>query len=1075
MMRPHVIFAYSTLLIMTILATAVQLSLIDLTGKAVTKVDPFGENTFIVNVFDIVGYVEPGVFSSGIDLTDDSLSALSAESGSERVANFSAPYLAFSGEGCNGYRRGQSSFDFDEWVYYSQDTTNQNPLVCVDIQQEKSELTGWVSYAKSRNYKVSRWQLGYRPWLLEFDGTKDANLFANRYKEYCDAIHDIEDYTCGLALAPDGYMLHGAEWNGEVMDSCAWHAEFVTRDYMIPGFSQDDHLFTSETEQSYQFSASPGEYTFMFGAQARLCDDVYPEVYVKIDDSEIHSVELGSETLESIATPPVGLASGQHTVAIGTRGEYWQQGCDNRVLLKGELSINRGGTHYEDLSLGDDDGFNKAMFASIHEMESDIDSVKSLLQSHGIPETPLWVYYCFDYGSDDIYDWRGSLFNALALVTLIKGEVSYANMWSDLYGDDRYMSGSEAYPAYYVKEILQRKTGKFILSSSSENMHTFNAEGISPEAPGASSVPYLNLLPTLDYEQRIVYLTFVNTNGEEEGAHIVLHDYQSLNYMTVYELSAESLDAHPENGDEIVPEIRVEPVTTSFNFTFAPYSLTILELNADDSDNDGDPDSTDCEPYNEAIHHGVPETCDGIDNNCADGIDEQPGQLCSSIDCPSDGCGLGGCEPYEFADFEEYVSSTCVNGSCRNNSCEASCSYASQCFNDTDNDGVADQIDMCNATHGGEVNLWGCQTPRWGLYKNDLTTNLTRVQHYNNVTGFTIGIPGYARIDYGDKEIDITDYDLNSWLSMRHNYVRVDTVNAPSLNTGATVTLYDIEMASPVLMMGGSDCDDSVCTDYTYDYETLEAEVTELTEFYVEDRQRCGDRRCSGAENCSTCPTDCGQCEAVESPAGCSPRWNCTGWGECVGNSQTRSCVDILGCNESVTQSQRCTMEVVEPEPRPLLPEAVQPSKEEMPARTGSPMWYWIAIGAVAVFGFAFVARTQLRKGSAGKHPRQAHMQQEHHPVKAIQHKPDIMRMIIQHDRYGFHPHHIRHSLGKKGYPLEELHLVDVYFYLKDGLTKGHTASALKQAMVRSGWHPLHIERALRALMDHMFSQQRGR
>jgi len=41
-----------------------------------------------------------------------------------------------------------------------------------------------------------------------------------------------------------------------------------------------------------------------------------------------------------------------------------------------------------------------------------------------------------------------------------------------------------------------------------------------------------------------------------------------------------------------------------------------------DDDNDGDPDETDCAPFDAAIHLGALETCDGVDNNCVLGVDE---------------------------------------------------------------------------------------------------------------------------------------------------------------------------------------------------------------------------------------------------------------------------------------------------------------------------------------------------------------------------------------------------------------------------------------------------------------------
>ena len=62
----------------------------------------------------------------------------------------------------------------------------------------------------------------------------------------------------------------------------------------------------------------------------------------------------------------------------------------------------------------------------------------------------------------------------------------------------------------------------------------------------------------------------------------------------------------------------------------------------DDDDGDGDPDILDCGPVDPAIHHLATEICDGVDNNCAGGIDEQDAEGCGIYFIDVDGDGHGG-------------------------------------------------------------------------------------------------------------------------------------------------------------------------------------------------------------------------------------------------------------------------------------------------------------------------------------------------------------------------------------------------------------------------------------------------
>ncbi len=68
----------------------------------------------------------------------------------------------------------------------------------------------------------------------------------------------------------------------------------------------------------------------------------------------------------------------------------------------------------------------------------------------------------------------------------------------------------------------------------------------------------------------------------------------------------------------------------------------IADCRENDKDGDGDADESDCEPENPAIHHGAPEICDGVDNNCNHFIDENGAQGCRPYyrDQDQDGFGL---------------------------------------------------------------------------------------------------------------------------------------------------------------------------------------------------------------------------------------------------------------------------------------------------------------------------------------------------------------------------------------------------------------------------------------------------
>ncbi len=120
-----------------------------------------------------------------------------------------------------------------------------------------------------------------------------------------------------------------------------------------------------------------------------------------------------------------------------------------------------------------------------------------------------------------------------------------------------------------------------------------------------------------------------------------------------------------------------------------------------DADNDGDPDSTDCAPLNPAAHFGAQELCNGIDDNCMNGIDEGFGQTT---------CGTGACQR-TVNNCQNGQFQTCVPGTPG----VESISSPETCFDGIDNNcnGIQDLDCSVNIVPGSQI-LGGGATITYG-------------------------------------------------------------------------------------------------------------------------------------------------------------------------------------------------------------------------------------------------------------------------------------------------------------------------------------------------------------------------
>ena len=110
-------------------------------------------------------------------------------------------------------------------------------------------------------------------------------------------------------------------------------------------------------------------------------------------------------------------------------------------------------------------------------------------------------------------------------------------------------------------------------------------------------------------------------------------------------------------------------------------------IDADD-DNDGDPDTSDCEPKNPAVHAGQAEVCDGVDQNCNGAADDGFPDL--------DKDGLADCiDPDLDNDGVANGEDNCPKVGNSNQADSDDDGVGNACDSDDDNDDVADASDNC--------------------------------------------------------------------------------------------------------------------------------------------------------------------------------------------------------------------------------------------------------------------------------------------------------------------------------------------------------------------------------------------
>jgi len=102
-------------------------------------------------------------------------------------------------------------------------------------------------------------------------------------------------------------------------------------------------------------------------------------------------------------------------------------------------------------------------------------------------------------------------------------------------------------------------------------------------------------------------------------------------------------------------------------------------------------------------------------------------------------------------------------------------------------------------------------------FRNKISTQLDLVtpEDLKEVKNLRLGIEDKGMIDFGSRAIDISNADLDQYVSFGEGSVTIDSNRLPELDAPATITLNDVHLTNPSILKDGKAC--SECRIISYD------------------------------------------------------------------------------------------------------------------------------------------------------------------------------------------------------------------------------------------------------------------
>jgi hypothetical protein len=205
--------------------------------------------------------------------------------------------------------------------------------------------------------------------------------------------------------------------------------------------------------------------------------------------------------------------------------------------------------------------------------------------------------------------------------------------------------------------------------------------------------------------------------------------------------------------------------------------------------------------------------------------------------------------------------------------------------------------------------------------KFNSSTNFSAINDTTNIASVTLEITGMGKIQWSG--VNISDNaDLDQYVDIQANKVRVNSTALTFLNKSATITLRNITFIDPKPQYDPeddgtfTDCPVSICTEVSYSSGNYIFTVSHFSTYRSAENIYCGDGTCNNGETCSSCSADCGTCPSSPPSGGswsvappCTENWYCFDWTACSNGTQARTCSDRNKCGTTKNRpavSQSC-------------------------------------------------------------------------------------------------------------------------------------------------------------------------